>query len=160
MPMASLMRVPSSNWSAGTVASGLMARKAGVSCSLLRRSTCTVGTVIPFSARKMRTRRGLGAVAQSKNFMGYRPLRSVGSKEWQGGTSGQVEFKPPKMRKILLGAQRHVHGGEMDVAPRALDRMRRAKAGRPAHGEKLIDRGDAKFGGARKIAHGTRPDRQ
>jgi hypothetical protein len=34
-------------------------------CSPLRKSTCTVGTVRPFSARKMRTRRGLGAVTQS-----------------------------------------------------------------------------------------------
>src|SRR5262249_16045299 len=41
----------------------------GVNCSPLRKSTCTVGTRIPFSARKMRTRRGLGAVLQSYNFI-------------------------------------------------------------------------------------------
>ena len=40
----------------------------GVNCSPLRKSTCTVGTVRPFSARKIRTRRGLGAVAQSVEF--------------------------------------------------------------------------------------------
>jgi hypothetical protein len=57
--------VPSSSASAGTVQSGLIARNASVNCSPLRRSTCTVGKLMPFSARKMRTRRGLGAVAQS-----------------------------------------------------------------------------------------------
>jgi hypothetical protein len=31
----------------------------------VRKSTCTVGTARPFSARKIRTRRGLGAVTQS-----------------------------------------------------------------------------------------------
>ncbi len=65
MPIASVMRVPLSSSSTGTVASGLMARNAGLNCSLLRRSTCTVGTLMPFSARKIRTRRGLGAVLQS-----------------------------------------------------------------------------------------------
>src|SRR3984885_8336387 len=123
MPMASLMRVPSSSSSAGTVASGLMARNAGVSCSLLRRSTCTVGTVIAFSARKMRTRRGLGAVAQSKNFMRRLPLRGVESKERRVGITRQVKFEPAEVRKILLGIQRHMHGGEMDVAPSSLNWM-------------------------------------
>jgi hypothetical protein len=43
----------------------LIARNAGENCSPLRRSTCTVSMLMPFSARKMRTRRGLGAVVQS-----------------------------------------------------------------------------------------------
>src|SRR6516225_2941818 len=53
----------------GSEGCGHPARNAGVNCSPLRKSTCTVGTVRPFSARKMRTRRGPGAVAQSYNFM-------------------------------------------------------------------------------------------
>src|ERR1700691_3717363 len=96
MPIASLMRVPSSSSSAGTVASGLIALNAAVSCSLLRRSTCTVGTVMPFSARKMRTRRGLGAVALSKNFIGYLPLRRVELKERQVGIAGKVGLEQPE----------------------------------------------------------------
>jgi hypothetical protein len=63
--MMSAMAVPSSSTSTGTVQSALIARNAGVNCSPLRRSTCTVATLIPFSARKIRTRRGLGAVVQS-----------------------------------------------------------------------------------------------
>jgi len=57
------MRVPSSSSSTGTVQSGFTARKLSPKCSPARRSTCTLGTVMPFSARKMRTRRGLGAGA-------------------------------------------------------------------------------------------------
>ena len=44
---------------------GIDRAEGGASCSPARRSTCTFGTAIFFSARKMRTRRGLGAVAQS-----------------------------------------------------------------------------------------------
>jgi hypothetical protein len=65
MAIASLIALPSSSTSTGTVHQELRARKAGVSCSPWRRSTCTVGSTMPFSARKMRTRRGLGAVWQS-----------------------------------------------------------------------------------------------
>src|SRR5215831_8833839 len=60
--MMSVIAVPLSSSSTGTVQSGFRARNAGVSCSPLSKSTCMVGTVRPFSARKMRTRRGLGAV--------------------------------------------------------------------------------------------------
>ena len=60
--------------STGTVHSGLIALNAGENCSPLRRSTWTVGTLIPFSARKIRTRRGLGAVVQSYNSI-ERPIR-------------------------------------------------------------------------------------
>ena len=56
---------PSSVRKAGTVHCGLIWRKAWPSCSPVRRSTGTVVCETPFSARKMRARRGLGAVAQS-----------------------------------------------------------------------------------------------
>src|SRR5690606_18797085 len=42
-----------------------MRRYASPNCSPLFRSTCTVSWVTPFSASRMRARRGLGAVAQS-----------------------------------------------------------------------------------------------
>ena len=63
------MHVPSSSSSTGTVQVGLRARNASPKCSPLRRSTWTVGSSIPFSAANMRTRRGLGAVTQSWNFI-------------------------------------------------------------------------------------------
>ena len=56
---------PSSVRSAGTVHSGFTWRKAALSCSPLRRSTGIVSCATPFSASRMRARRGLGAVAQS-----------------------------------------------------------------------------------------------
>ena len=43
----------------------------------------------------------------------------------------QAEFQTAEMRKILFGAERHMHGGEMDIAPGALDRMEEAKPAVP-----------------------------
>ena len=56
---------PSSVTSTGTVQAGLIARKASPSCSPRARSTGTVACATPFSASRMRARRGLGAVLQS-----------------------------------------------------------------------------------------------
>ena len=61
----SVSTTPSSVRSAGTVHCGFTRRKASPNCSPLRRSICTVSWATPFSARRMRARRGLGAVAQS-----------------------------------------------------------------------------------------------
>ena len=61
----SLIAVPSSRTSTGTVHHGLSLRKSEESCSFLLRSTWTVGISNPFSDMKIRTRRGLGAVLQS-----------------------------------------------------------------------------------------------
>ena len=65
MAALSVSTAPSAVRSAGTVQCGLMARKAAPSCSPLRRSICTVACGTPFSASRMRARRGLGAVLQS-----------------------------------------------------------------------------------------------
>src|SRR5215467_4074538 len=81
--MMSVIVVPLSSSSAGTMQSGFRARNAGVNCSPLRKSTCTVGTLMPFSARKMRTRRGLGAVAQSYSFIALSFDHLIGASEYR-----------------------------------------------------------------------------
>src|SRR5210317_2001794 len=63
------MQLPSSSSSAGTTQSGFILRNVSPNCSPAPRSICTVSISSPFSARKIRTRRGLGAVWQSKNFI-------------------------------------------------------------------------------------------
>ena len=65
MPALSVSTLPSSVRRAGTVHCGLIARKAALICSPVRKSTHTVSCWMPFSASRMRARRGLGAVAQS-----------------------------------------------------------------------------------------------
>src|SRR3954471_4405439 len=65
MAALSVSSSPSSVCSAGTVQCGLMRRNASPSCSPPRKSTCTVSWRTPFSASRMRARRGLGAVLQS-----------------------------------------------------------------------------------------------
>ncbi len=55
------MHVPSSSSSTGTPPSGFFFRNSGARFSFAPRSTWRTGTSMPFSARKMRTRRGLGA---------------------------------------------------------------------------------------------------
>jgi hypothetical protein len=57
------MQVPSSSSRAGTPPKGFFARKAGARFSAFVMSTVSVGTSTPFSARKIRTRRGFGAIA-------------------------------------------------------------------------------------------------
>jgi len=57
----SAMHSPSSSSRTGIEPSEFFLRKSSLFCSRARRSTWTLGTVISFSARKMRTRRGFGA---------------------------------------------------------------------------------------------------
>src|SRR3990172_6242385 len=113
MPSGSVILVPSSSSRTGTVHSGLIARNSGVNCSPARRSTCTLGTAMPFSARNTRTRRGLGAPAQSYSFIGEVP-RSLG-----GGTA---QVPVGSALKRVLSAQ---HRG-----PRVVRRLQSAP--RPA----------------------------
>ncbi len=53
--------------------SGFFFMNSGALCSPLRMSTCTNGTVMPFSARKIRTRRGFGAPVISYSFISIAP---------------------------------------------------------------------------------------
>src|SRR5262245_41527053 len=67
----SQMMVPSSSSSAGTCWIGLIAVYSGDLCAIWPRSTCSIGTDRPFSARKIFTRRGFGALPPSKSFIAY-----------------------------------------------------------------------------------------
>ena len=57
----SVMTVPSSRRSTGTRCNGLSAVNSALLCCNAPRSIFSTGTVMPFSDKKMRTRRGLGA---------------------------------------------------------------------------------------------------
>ena len=59
------MTVPSSSTSDGMRCSGLITVYSGVLCCMVIMSTCSVGSAMPFSARKMRVRRGFGAILLS-----------------------------------------------------------------------------------------------
>jgi hypothetical protein len=86
MATDSEMAVPSSRIRTGTRRIGLMAVKAGVRTPACK-STSSKGTVIPFSARKMRTRRGLGAVCVSMMCMA-------------GGVRGKTGWRPYRDRRL------------------------------------------------------------
>jgi len=72
----------------------------------------------------------------------------------------RLELGATEVREILFGIEAHMHGGEMDVAPGTLDRMRRRERGRAAHGDQRVDGADAQLGRPRAIPHGARADRQ
>ena len=55
----------------------------------------------------------------------------------------QAEFDPAEVRKILLGIKRDMHRRKVNIAPGALNRMRRGKARGAAHGDERIDSADA-----------------
>src|SRR5690606_21751761 len=73
MAMLSAMHVPSSSSSTGTFFNGFLATNSGLRFSPFCRSICMISTLSskPFSARNMRTRRGLGAVRVSYSFMQF-----------------------------------------------------------------------------------------
>ena len=70
--MVSEIDVPSSRTSTGTRWKGLSRVNSGV-FSPFTMSTSSKGTSIPFSARNMRTRRGLGAVFVCRIFIAGAP---------------------------------------------------------------------------------------
>ena len=59
------MQVPSSSTSAGTTQLGFTARYSSLNCCRSRVLIWTEGISIPFSATKIRTRRGPGAIENS-----------------------------------------------------------------------------------------------
>src|ERR1043165_2316444 len=65
----SVITVPSSSTSTGTRCSGFNAVNSAVLCCSEARSIFSTGIDMPFSERKMRTRRGLGARPPSYSFM-------------------------------------------------------------------------------------------
>ena len=71
-------QVPSSSSRTGSSPKAFFCRNSGVWLALLGTSTCSTGMSIPFSARKMRTRRGLGARWKSYSFMSF-VLSPIGS---------------------------------------------------------------------------------
>ena len=70
--MVSEIDVPSSRTSTGTRWNGLSRVNSGVFNPFMM-STSSKGTSIPFSARNMRTRRGLGAVFVWRIFIAVSP---------------------------------------------------------------------------------------
>src|SRR5512143_2124230 len=85
MPALSVSRRPSSVRNTGTVQRGLIRRNASPSCSPWRRSTWTVSCATPFSASRMRARRGLGAVLQSYSVIIVGPFAVGWSRSALGG---------------------------------------------------------------------------
>src|SRR5579871_3789851 len=85
MAIDSDSHVPSSSSRTGMVWNGLTAEKSALLWSKVARSTLTTGMATPFSARKMRTRRGFGATLELYSFTGPLPrlVASVREPEMQ-----------------------------------------------------------------------------
>ena len=56
-----------------------------------------------------------------------------------------AQFGAAEMGEVLLGIEAHMHRGEMNVAPGALNRMRGSEGGGAAHGDEDVDGGDAQL---------------
>ena len=54
----------------------------------------------------------------------------------------QPEFGAAEVGEVLLGVERHMRGGEVNVAPRPLNWMRGGKDRGAAHGNQGIDDAD------------------
>src|ERR1700691_3726229 len=80
--------------------------------------------------------------------------------EWQMRIARQAKFETAEVSEVLLRVQRNMHGGDMNVAPGALHRMRGGKSGGAAHGHEHVDHADAKLGCARAVAHRARAQLQ
>ena len=68
----------------------------------------------------------------------------------------QPELHVSEVGEILLGVDGTVHGHEVDIAPRPLQRMRGIERRGAAHGEQRVDDADGQLRDAGKVAQGAR----